>query len=1073
MKRQRPRWMMTLALWMMAAVLAFGEETKEPTLKVTVNIEEAGTLFTKIQAQIEEVGELTDISELTVTGVLNRDDYNVISHQITEMTKLDLSGVTNGDEGLFVQHAKVQQVLLPPNLTKIGYEAFRGCSMLKSLDIPVGVKEIGERAFRDCVAFETFSWPENVTVIEDYMFYGCYRLKEITLPSTLTEIHSYAFWKTGFTTFTLPAGIRLNGYAIFSESKLEEFIFSDGLKTAEDVGNATFKDCWSLKKVRLPQDLEEIPSEFFYNVPLDTLALPATLKTVHEKGFYKLNCQKRIVLPEGITSIGAQAFYLSGVVDVVWPSTCHIMKSDCFRYCGQLERIELPETLDSLQGYGLFLECTRLKEVRLPDAIRYVAGGLFSGCYALKDVNIPAACVSIGDFAYYRVPLTHINLPDGVTRIGTSAFEGCPLEELVLPPNLKVVEGEAFNGGKYKRVVVPEGCQSIGTASFYSDSLRMLDLPSTVIFMNGNPVGNPWNPHLDSLVMRSLVPPYLRDRLFGDRDGKNATLYVPAGSVAVYRNAPNYEGMVDIKALEGAAEVAAELNITGRVTISKDANMGNRKYDVNYLLLDMNRERIGGYQISDHPTLTIEEGATLHATTLKMTCDRDEYHWAAVYKWDVFINKGTFTADQIDLRWRLRDLTYFSPAFDTRVEDIVPEVAGAPFVFFRYDTSARAVSDFANSWKQLTKKDTLRAGVGYLVRADEMFTGQYDEDNWGDMRPVIAWIYQHHYPVEGGVNYFTTSEDVTLPMTFAAGEFAHNKNWNLVGQPYPAYFDIRGLDYDGPILLPTTNTWERWKAYSPLDDECVLEPMQAFFVQVPDGKETITLDADRRQTGCRFIKGEENTAAGARAALRRAQKNESRVVFNATLSPVQDEQETSELQQVRTRFVINPEATLRYDIGRDAPAMADNDTTLLLYTMAGGVAYAINERPLDDGIIRLGMQVNQSGTYQLALTRKEGRVTGSLAAEKIWLIDNETGTRFLLLTTDGSEQQSYTFTVDDPTTLSERFIIAIGDAEPTAITEVERARPMCSDMLFNLGGQRVTTPRRGVYIENGKLVMKK
>ena len=36
-------------------------------LEVSVHCDEAGTLFVKVQEQIEEVGELTDITELTVT----------------------------------------------------------------------------------------------------------------------------------------------------------------------------------------------------------------------------------------------------------------------------------------------------------------------------------------------------------------------------------------------------------------------------------------------------------------------------------------------------------------------------------------------------------------------------------------------------------------------------------------------------------------------------------------------------------------------------------------------------------------------------------------------------------------------------------------------------------------------------------------------------------------------------------------------------------------------------------------------------------------------------------------------
>jgi hypothetical protein len=154
---------------------------------------------------------------------------------------------------------------------------------------------------------------------------------------------------------------------------------------------------------------------------------------------------------------------------------------------------------------------------------------------------------------------------------------------------------------------------------------------------------------------------------------------------------------------------------------------------------------------------------------------------------------------------------------------------------------------------------------------------------------------------------------------------------------------------------------------------------------------------------------------------------------------------------------------MRYDIGHDAPAMAA-DSCNLLYTYQNGVAYAINERPLDDGIIRLGLQVAEAGDYTLSL-----RVRGEAfpASEDVWLIDNETGTRTLL-----TQASAYTFTIDNPATLSSRFVIAIGDADPTAITETEAALPQRMEGIFNLAGQRISQPRHGLYVKDGRILFR-
>jgi len=101
-------------------------------LKLTVNVEEAGTLFVKIMEQIEEQGELYDVGELTVTGPLNVDDYNVIRNQLTNITMLDLSATTveNGEDIRLGNwgDSKLLRCLLPRTATTIGYGCFENCN---------------------------------------------------------------------------------------------------------------------------------------------------------------------------------------------------------------------------------------------------------------------------------------------------------------------------------------------------------------------------------------------------------------------------------------------------------------------------------------------------------------------------------------------------------------------------------------------------------------------------------------------------------------------------------------------------------------------------------------------------------------------------------------------------------------------------------------------------------------------------------------------------------------------------------------------------------------------------------
>ena len=68
---------------------------------------------------------------------------------------------------------------------------------------------------------------------------------------------------------------------------------------------------------------------------------------------------------------------------------------------------------------------------------------------------------------------------------------------------------------------------------------------------------------------------------------------------------------------------------------------------------------------------------------------------------------------------------------------------------------------------------------------------------------------------------------------------------------------------------------------------------------------------------------------------------------------------------------------------------------------------------------------------------------------------------------------SYTFEASEAGTISSRFVIAIGNAEPSAIDETEMGVPQRIDGMFNLEGQRIGQPSRGLYIKNGRIVYNK
>ena len=126
----------------------------------------------------------------------------------------------------------------------------------------------------------------------------------------------------------------------------------------------------------------------------------------------------------------------------------------------------------------------------------------------------------------------------------------------------------------------------------------------------------------------------------------------------------------------------------------------------------------------------------------------------------------------------------------------------------------------------------------------------------------------------------------------------------------------------------------------------------------------------------------------------------------------------------KTRVVVNEGASADYETGVDASKFFSMDGTVpQVYTLVGeATECAINERPVAEGLVKVGFMAPEEGSYTFALVRNE--------AKTVMLIDHETGS-----TTDLTAGE-YNFTAAQGT-WNNRFELMITPAEPTAIEGVD------------------------------------
>ena len=92
------------------------------------------------------------------------------------------------------ERKKITHLIIQYGVTKIGESAFRGCTNLKTADIPNSIASIGDGAFSDCGNLTNVYIPYNVISIGDWTFDSCSKLRSVKMPNSVISIGKSAFW---------------------------------------------------------------------------------------------------------------------------------------------------------------------------------------------------------------------------------------------------------------------------------------------------------------------------------------------------------------------------------------------------------------------------------------------------------------------------------------------------------------------------------------------------------------------------------------------------------------------------------------------------------------------------------------------------------------------------------------------------------------------------------------------------------------------------------------------------------------------------------------------------------------
>ena len=434
--------------------------------------------------------------------------------------------VSSIDTYAFMSCERLTSVTIPNNVTSIGSEAFSGCSGLTSIKVESGNTKYDSR--NNCNAIiETNTnilitgcmntiIPNSVTTIGDFAFYKCSGLISVNIPNSVTSIGNYAFDDcTGLTSVTIPNSVTSIGRSAFQ--------YCTGLtsvtipNSVTSIGRSVFYWCTGLTEVisliEEPWGIDESTfmcydetGESYY--PASTLYVPAGTKEKYEAtaGWNKFKNIVEMEAPSGnidfadpavkalcvanwdtdgdgelsyaeaaaVTDIGTgfannkdiksfdELQYFTGVTE---------LSEAAFSFSSNLQSITIPKSVTNI-GRLLLIDCENLISIRVDEE---------NSSYDSRD-----NCNAIIETASNRLISGCMNtvIPNSVESIGDCSFEGhSGLLSITIPNTVKAIEFGAFNScSGLSSITIPKSVTYIGVSAFANCSGL-----KTIQVENGNP----------------------------------------------------------------------------------------------------------------------------------------------------------------------------------------------------------------------------------------------------------------------------------------------------------------------------------------------------------------------------------------------------------------------------------------------------------------------------------------------------------------------------------------------------------------------------------------------------------
>lgn len=285
-------------------------------------------------------------------------------------------------------------------------------------------------------------------------------------------------------TLKIPQSVDAIGENAFYQSRLTSIVLPDGLKT---IGDNAFAES-SITGIELPSTVTDIGDGAFRDSALESIELNDGLKTIGDSVFAGTGV-KDVCLPESIEKCGLVFGQTENGPFIIIPS--EMKDNDCISSLKNYKNIlyvdksineNIDEPIYSEDGKTLIaFPAAETGYFRMPSGVENIAENAFyNSRLEFLDTD---GIKSIGRNAFFNSSIFEIFIPRSVTEIGDYTFANSALKRIRLNGGLKTIGDYAFANTPLESIWLDDGVETIGAYAFANtplESIIMYDKLKTI-----------------------------------------------------------------------------------------------------------------------------------------------------------------------------------------------------------------------------------------------------------------------------------------------------------------------------------------------------------------------------------------------------------------------------------------------------------------------------------------------------------------------------------------------------------------------------------------------------------------